>query len=276
VLARELTLDQVKHIKESIKKDKLKGVSGKLILIECFCHGAMCISVSGRCFMSQNTYGKSANRGECLQNCRRGYKITDIETNKELEVDNQYVMSPNDLCTLEFLDKLVEAGIDIFKIEGRGRPADYVYTVTKAYKDALIAIKDKKYTDKVKKELLKKVKTVYNRGFSDGFYMGKPLEQWSGKYGSKATEQREYLGVVTHYYPKNKVAEIKLETNDISQGDEIAFTGPTTGFFRQKAVELQINHKKIAKAKQGQKIAIKVKERVRENDKFFVIKEKAL
>ncbi|MDP7115758.1 MAG: peptidase U32 family protein [Candidatus Woesearchaeota archaeon] len=274
VLARELTLKQIKNITTKIKKEKLKGVSGKEMKIECFCHGAMCISVSGRCFMSLFEYNKSANRGECLQSCRRAYKVTDLEEKKELKIENNYVMSPNDLCTIEILDKLVDAGIDIFKIEGRARSPEYVFTVTKAYRNALDAIEKSKFTEKLKKELFDSLKTVYNRGFSTGFFMGMPMGKWSGQYGSKATEKKVYVGKVTHYYPKPQVAEIKLEAGGINKGDEIAFTGPTTGFFRQKLEEMQVNHKPVAKLAKGNSVGIKVNERVRSNDKFFVIKGK--
>ncbi len=276
VLARELTLEQIKSITTQIKKEKLKGANGELMKIECFVHGAMCISVSGRCFMSLYEHNKSANRGECLQSCRRAYKVTDLEENKELKIENNYVMSPNDLCTIEILDKIVDAGINILKIEGRGRSVEYVFTVTQVYNEALKAIKAKKFTEKLKKELLEKLKTVYNRGFSTGFFMGMPIGKWSEQYGSKSTEKKVYVGKVLHYYPKVQVAEIKLEAEDIKKGDEIAFTGPTTGFFKQKLNEIQINHKPIDKAKQGQSIGIKVNEKVRINDKFFVIKKKAL
>ena len=258
VLARELSLEQIKDIKKQTK-----------VKLELFCHGAMCISVSGRCFMSQFLHNKSANRGECLQTCRRSYTIKDIEENHELELNPDYMMSPKDLCTIEFLDKLVKIA-DCLKIEGRARSPEYVYTTIKVYKEALNAIKKKQYTKSLKTKLMKELQTVYNRGFSTGFYLGKPINVWSKTYGSKATKKKVYVGVVKNYYPKVKVAEVKLETRGLKLNQNIMFTGKTT-FFKQIVKEMEIEHKAIKEAKKQQTIAIKVDEKVRKNDKLFLL-----
>ena len=258
VLARELSLEQIKDIKKQTK-----------VKLELFCHGAMCISVSGRCFMSQFLHNKSANRGECLQTCRRSYTIKDIEENHELELNPDYMMSPKDLCTIEFLDKLVKIA-DCLKIEGRARSPEYVYTTIKVYKEALNAIKKKQYTKSLKTKLMKELQTVYNRGFSTGFYLGKPINEWSKTYGSKATKKKVYVGVVKNYYPKVKVAEVKLETRGLKLNQNIMFTGKTT-FFKQIVKEMEIEHKAIKEAKKQQTIAIKVDEKVRKNDKLFLL-----
>jgi U32 family peptidase len=258
VLARELSLEQIKKIKKQTKVE-----------LEAFCHGAMCISVSGRCFLSQFLHNKSANRGECLQTCRRSYVIKDIEENHELKLEPNFVLSPKDLCTIPLLDKIVKVA-DCIKIEGRARPPEYVYTVTKTYKTALELIKNKKYTEKNKKELIKAIKCVYNRGFSTGFYLGKPLDEWSNSYGSRATKKKTYIGVVKNYYPKVNVAEIKLETQGLKLKDTILITGATT-YVEQNIEEMQIEHKSVKEVKKQQSVGLKVKEKVRKNDKVFLI-----
>ncbi|MBD3259313.1 U32 family peptidase [Candidatus Woesearchaeota archaeon] len=274
ILARELSLEQVKAIKEKIIKENIRGPRGGLVKIECFCHGAMCVAVSGRCFTSQFLYGKSANRGDCIQPCRRSFRITDTEEpDKELELENKYVMSPKDLCTIEFVDKLVDAGIDALKIEGRGRSVDYVDVVVSSYRKAIDAVKEGKYTDEIKKELKAKLKTVYNRRFSSGFFLGKPINEWAGIHGSDSKGSKEYVGVVKNYYPQIGVAEIKLEGKGIEIGKVIMITGNTTGILRQGVQEMQKNHQDVSEGKQGENVAIKVKEKVRKNDKVFVIKE---
>jgi putative protease len=261
-LARELSLEQIKGIIKKIKENKLK------IEIETFIHGAMCVSVSGRCFLSQEVFNKSANRGECLQPCRRKYLIKDVEENHEFELGEEYVMSPKDLCTIEIIDKLIDAGINSFKIEGRNRSPEYVKVVTKSYREAI-------NNPKVdKKKLLKKLKTVYNRGFSTGFYLGKPMNEWSKAYGSKATKKKIYLGRVLNYFKKVRVAEILLETNDLKLNDTIMFQGNKTGVVEDKVNSIEIKNKKIKLAKKGQRVGIKIKNIVRENDKVFSICQK--
>jgi len=298
-LARELSLNQIKDIIIKIKKNKLN------IEIETFIHGAMCLSISGRCFLSQEVFNKSANRGECLQPCRRKYIIKDIEENHEFELGEDYVISPKDLCTIEFIDKLIDAGIDAFKIEGRNRSPEYVKVVTECYREAIDSlaqvknnstracegrkvkqqaqraqsplfkkdfIKKLEYSRELKNKLLKKLETVYNRGFSTGFYLGKPLNEWSGVYGSKATETKVYLGKVLNYFKKVRVALIKLETNDICIGERVMFQGNNTGVFSQKANSIQINNRNVKIAKKGSLVSIKTLKQVRENDKVFLIK----
>ncbi|MBW3013005.1 U32 family peptidase [Candidatus Woesearchaeota archaeon] len=274
ILARELSLEQIKQIKEKIIKEKIRGPKGELVMIECFAHGAMCVAVSGRCFTSQFLFGRSANRGDCLQPCRRGYKVIDLEEpDKELELENNFVMSPKDLCTIEFVDKLIDAGIDALKIEGRNRSPDYVDAVVGCYRKAIDAVKENTYTEELKKELKQKLQTVYNRKFSDGFFMGKPINEWTDIYGSGSKEIKEYVGVVKNYYPNICVAEIKIEAKGIEIGDCIMITGNTTGVLRQAVQEMQKNHQDIEEAKKGDSIAIKIKEKVRKNDKVFVMKE---
>jgi len=260
VLARELDLEQITSIIKKIKEKKL-GVE-----IEVFVHGAMCVSVSGRCFLSQEIFGKSANRGECLQPCRRKYLIKDVEEAHELELGEEYVMSPKDLCALPFLDKLIKAGIYAFKIEGRNRSPEYVKTVTEVYREAI----DDPKADK--KKMLEKLKTVYNRGFSSGFYLGKPIDEWAKVYGSKATKKKEALGYVKNYYQKVGVAEIKLLHDDLKIGDIIMIQGNKTGVFEQKVESMQINNKNIACVKKGRSIGLKTIKQTRENDKVFLIR----
>ena len=259
-LARELNLIQIKTIINKIKKNKLN------IEIETFIHGAMCVSISGRCFLSQEVFNKSANRGKCLQPCRRKYIIRDVEEKHEFELGEDYVLSPKDLCTIEIINKLIEAKIHTFKIEGRNRSPEYVKTTTECYREAM----DNKKADKNK--LKAKLSTVYNRGFSTGFYLGKPIGEWSKAYGSKATKKKIYMGKVKNFFKKQKVAEILIETNKLKLNDTIMFQGPTTGVVEQKISSMEKNHKKISKAKKGERIALKTKNKVRENDKVFLIK----
>ncbi len=251
VLARECGLEQIKEIKEKVD-----------IEVEVFVHGAMCVAVSGRCFMSQFTFGKSANRGECLQNCRREYKLQDVDKEFQLNLGTNYVMSAKDLCTISFIEKLMF--IDSFKIEGRNRPAEYVKVVVQAYRQAI----DNK--DHNKTELIEKLKTVYNRGFSTGFYLGKPIDEFTDEYGSKATKKKQYVGKVNNYYNKNKVVEIKVESNLFSKGDELMIHGPTTGVVNFKAEELMQNEKKVSKAKKGI-VTIKLNSKARKNDQIYLI-----
>ena len=273
VLARELTLSQVKKICEEIKKENIKGPNGELVKIELFAHGALCVAISGKCYMSLGTYNASANRGACLQNCRRSYKIIDEETGDELVVDNKYIMSPSDLCTIGFIDKLIDAGVKVFKLEGRGRSADYVYTVTKSYRDAADSVLDNTYTEEKIKNWISELESVYNRGFwHGGYYLGKKLGEWSGVYGSKATKEKIFVGVAKHYFPKTGIGEFHIQSEKISVGDEILITGNTTGVIQGKVDEMFVNDKQgIKEAKQGDVITFKVPERVRENDKLYVV-----
>ncbi|MEA3515151.1 MAG: peptidase U32 family protein [Nanoarchaeota archaeon] len=274
VLARECSIEDIKRIRKELKK--ALGVKAKEIGIEVFVHGAMCVSISGRCFLSQFQFGKSANRGECIQPCRREYKITDIEEKHSFVIGNNYLLSPKDLCVLPFIEKLIEAGVDSLKIEGRNRSPEYVRTVTSAYRKAIdfyFENKSKngfeKEFDVLKKKLVDEVKRVYHRGFSSGFFMGKPINEWTDSYGSKATTRKEYVGVVKNYYKKHGVAEIKVESNEFNKGDEIMFQGPTTGVFSQKADSIEINHKQVNQAVKGEYVAVKTKKLVRVNDKIY-------
>ena len=262
-LARECSLKQIKEIK---KKTKMK--------IETFVHGAMCVAESGRCFTSQFLYGKSANRGDCIQPCRRQYQVKDIETGKELILENKFVMSPKDLCALPILDRLVNAGIDCFKIEGRNRAPEYVKTVTEAYREALDAIEKKKFNKKLADELMEKLETVYNRKFSTGFFLGTPTnDSWTDIYGSNAKKTKVFVGIVQNYYRKNSAAAILLQAGSIKKGDVLMIQGPTTGVFEQKIEKIMKNSEEINSAKKGDLVGIKTKKLVRKNDKVYVIRK---
>ncbi|MBW2995417.1 U32 family peptidase [Candidatus Woesearchaeota archaeon] len=266
VLARELSLEQIKKIKEKIKKHKIN------VEIECFVHGAMCVSESGRCFTSQFLFGKSANRGQCIQPCRREYKVTDLETGQELALKNNHVMSPKDLCTLNFLDQLIDAGVDVLKIEGRNRAPEYVSVATKCYHEALDAISKNRFDEKLKQKLLKQLSTVYNRKFSSGFYLGLPTNNdWTDLYGSGAAETKKYIGKVRNFYQKIGVAELLIEADKIKIGNEIFIIGNKTGVLRKKISSMQINHKNVKQAEKGKRCAVVVDEKVRKNDKVFLI-----
>jgi len=269
VLARECTLEQIKSIIEKAKRDKLN------MEIETFVHGAMCVAVSGRCFMSQYHNRRSANKGQCLQECRKQYKIIDIEEpDREFIIEDNYVMSPKDLCTLPILDKLVKTGIKVFKIEGRGRSSDYVYTTAKVYSEALKKIEKGKWLEVDIKKGLNELNSVYNRGLSIGFYLGTPTnDSWSGVYGSNATETKQEIGKVTNYYSDKKVAVIELINGELKTGDDVSFVGKTTGYFRTKVDEIHTDKGIVKNSKKGDIISVKVDEKVRVNDKVFVIRE---
>ncbi|MBN2420847.1 U32 family peptidase [Candidatus Woesearchaeota archaeon] len=275
VLARELNLNQIKNIIKEIKKQKIKGPSGNLVKVELFIHGALCVSVSGKCYMSLAQYNKSANRGMCLQACRRSYKVIDEETGDELRVENKYIMSPKDLCTIGFLDKIIQAGVSVLKIEGRGRHPEYVYTTVKVYREALDAIENKTYTKNKVKEWTKQLESVFNRGFwQGGYYLGKKLGEWSGAYGSKATKEKVHIGYVENYFPKPNVAQIIIESCKIKENDEILIIGPTTGVLQFKLQSLFVNEKPAKEAKKGDDLTIKVPDKVRKNDKVYVFSKK--
>ncbi len=272
VLARELTLKQIKDICTSIKTKKIKGPNGKLVKIELFAHGALCVSISGKCYMSLATYNAPANRGVCLHNCRRAYRVIDEETGDELKIENKYVMSPKDLCTIGFLDKLIDAGVSILKIEGRGKGPDYVYTTTKVYKDAAENYLHGTYTkDKVKK-WIKDLETVYNRGFwQGGYYLGKKLGEWSGIESSKATKEKQFIGVAENYYIKNKVAAFKIQAGKINVGDEIVITGPTTGIIKMNIKSMRTDEGNVSSAEKGDVVTIPINEKIRKNDQVYVL-----
>lgn len=273
ILARELDLRQIKEICSKVKKEKIKGPSGNLIKIEVFVHGALCVSIAGKCFMSLAVFNKSANRGECLQNCRRSYRVIDEDTGDELKVENKYVMSPKDLCTISIVDKLIEADISVFKIEGRARSPDYVYVVTKVYREAINSYYKKTYSQENIKKWKSELKTVFNRGFwYGGYYFGKKLGDWAGVYGTRATKEKVLLGVVLNYFSRKKIGYFKLQAGKLSQGDEILITGPTTGVVFEKATSIFKDEKPVKAAEKGDLITIAINEKIRANDKLFLLK----
>lgn len=251
VLARELTLLQVADIENQISNAKLCGPSGRPVKIEMFCHGALCMAISGKCYLSLSEYGESANRGACLQVCRRGYMVTDLENGRQLNIDNKYIMSPEDLCTIEFLDKMVAAGVTVFKIEGRARSAEYVKAVTECYRRAADAIENGTYTQELGVALKEKLSTVFNRGFWDGYYQGARLGEWSTVYGSHATKEKTYIGKVTNYFSKISVAEILVETGELSVGDDILIIGPNTGAIEMTVPEVRVDLNPVKTAVKG-------------------------
>ncbi|MFW0862023.1 MAG: U32 family peptidase [Candidatus Komeilibacteria bacterium] len=273
VLARELNLKQVKDITDQIKKEKITGPSGELIKIEIFIHGALCMAISGKCYMSLHTYNHSANRGACLQVCRRGYELKDLETGDKLEIDNEYIMSPQDLCTIEFLDQILDAGVNILKIEGRARPPEYVKTVTTCYKEAVNAYLAGKYTKAKAKKWKEKLSTVFNRGFWDGYYLGRRLGKWSDAYGSKAKYKKVYVAKGQKYFDNLKVAEFKVEADTVAVKDKVYIIGPTTGVIETEVKEIRLDDKKVKKAKPGYIISIPIKEKVRKSDKLYKLVE---
>ncbi len=270
VLARELSLEQAGHIYSEIRKRNICGPDGKLFRLEIFAHGALCMAVSGKCYLSLHEYNKSANRGECYQVCRRSYIVTDRETGYELGVDNQFIMSPKDLCTISFLDKIINAGVSILKIEGRARSPEYVRTVTSCYDEALKALESGNYTEEKIEELTNRLSRVFNRGFWDGYYLGRRLGEWTNRYGSSATMKKTYLGKITNFYTKPGVAEIKLENGDLSEGETILITGPTTGAMEINVTGLRDAGKnESSKVCRGELCSIKTPGRVRRSDKVF-------
>ena len=271
VLARELNLDQVSEISRQIDEQEILGPSGKKVRIEMFCHGALCMAVSGKCYLSLNNLGSSANRGACLQVCRRSYTVRDRETGVELDVDNKYIMSPKDLKTIRFLDRMVEAGVTVFKIEGRARGPEYVYTVVQCYKEALNAALNGTITEQMKDQWDERLKTVFNRGFWDGYYLGQTMGEWSSNYGSSATERKVYVGRGVKYFSKIGVAEFLLEAADLNKGDRLLITGPTTGAVYVTASEMRYDYAPIDHAEQGRYVSIAVPEKVRPSDKLFKI-----
>lgn len=269
VLARELTLKQVEHISREIVRRNIRGVSGKLIKIELFVHGALCMAVSGKCYLSLHTQNASANRGACLQNCRRTYTVKDTETNEELLIDSEYIMSPKDLCTIDLVDQLIASGVDVFKIEGRSKGADYVHTVTECYREAIEAVKNNEYnSDKInlwKDRLLK----VYNRGFWEGYYLGRKLGEWTKTAGSIAKERKIYLGKATNYYPKIKVGEFLLDSGTLKEGDTIMIIGPAIGMAKEKMEPLIVNGMKAEMANKGDKITFPFPTKLTAQDKLY-------
>lgn len=270
VLARELNLAQVKEIKKTIDSEKITGPSGRPLEIEMFCHGALCMAISGKCYLSLHEYGASANRGACYQLCRRGYEVTDLETGAKLNIDNKYIMSPKDLCTIEFMDKMIDAGVEVFKIEGRARSSEYVKTVVRAYRDAADAVIEGNYTLEFAASLKTRLESVFNRGFWDGYYQGARLGQWSEVYGNKATKTKTYVGKVTNYFSNIAVAEVLIETGSIKVGDSLLITGPSTGVIEYTVPEIRVDLKSVECAQKGELCSIPISEKLRRSDKLYL------
>ena len=258
VLARELNLHQVKEIKERIREEGIKGPSGRPVEIEMFAHGALCMAISGKCYLSLHEYGASANRGSCYQICRRGYEVTDLETGNRLVVDNKYIMSPKDLCTIEFMDKIIDAGVTVFKIEGRARSAEYVKRTASCYRRAANAVCEGRYSPELAAELKKELSEVFNRGFWDGYYQGARLGEWSEVYGSKATRKKVYSGKITNWFGKIGVAEILVESAPLKTGDRILVMGPSTGVVEMNVSEIRVDLKPVSEAVKGEYCSIPV------------------
>ena len=269
VLARELNLDQVADIYRQIEEQHICGPSGQQIRIEMFCHGALCMAVSGKCYMSLDNTGRSANRGECMQICRRSYIVTDRETGTELEIDNKYIMSPKDLKTIRFIDRMMKSGVRVFKIEGRARGPEYVLTVVQCYKAAIQSVLDGTFSEAQKDEWDRQLATVFNRGFWDGYYQGQPLGEWNKHYGSCATERKQYVGKGVKYFSKLGVAEFTCEACEFSVGDKMLITGPTTGALYVTVDEIHDDVQSVQTAQKGTRVSIKVPEKVRPSDKLF-------
>lgn len=280
VLARELNLDQVRKISDTIGRDHICGPSGRPVRIEMFAHGALCMAVSGKCYLSLHSYGASANRGSCYQVCRRGYEVTDLETGNQLLVDNKYIMSPKDLCTIEFMDKIIASGVKVFKIEGRARSAEYVKRCASCYRRAADAVCDGTYTPELAAELKKELAEVFNRGFWDGYYQGAYLGQWSEVYGSQATRTKIYCGKITNWFDRIGVAEISVESVPVHRGDRLMVTGATTGVVEFDASDLRVNLEAAEVAEKGVRCSVAVDPsicpdgKLRRGDKVFIWKEK--
>ena len=274
VLARELNLNQVTQIVAAIEEKEIKGPSGELIKIEIFAHGALCMAVSGKCYISLDNHNHSANRGACYQTCRRGYVVKDKESDLELEIDNQYIMSPKDLCTIGFLDKILEAGVQVLKIEGRGRSPEYVKTVTACYKEAVNSFNNGSYSQEKIDMWMQRLSKVFNRGFWDGYYLGQTMGEWSNRYGSMATTEKIYVGKVTNYFSKLNVAEIKIESHDLQCDDEIIISGPTTGVYEDVIKEIRLDLQNTQVATKGDLCSTPVSAVVRRGDKLYKVIQK--
>ncbi|MCX6300026.1 MAG: U32 family peptidase [Bacteroidetes bacterium] len=271
VLARELTLKQVAHIKNEIVRRNITGVSGQLIKIELFVHGALCMAISGKCYLSLHAQNASANRGACIQNCRRSYTVTDTETKEELVIENEYIMSPKDLCTIGLVDQLIDSGVDVFKIEGRSKGADYVFMVTNCYREAIAAVKEGSYTPQKIEEWTTRLSTVYNRGFWEGYYLGRNLGEWTKEPGSIAAEKKIYVGRGSNYYAKINVGEFTVESSSIKIGDELMIIGPAIGLARQNISSLIVNGVASDIAIKGDKITFPFNKKISTNDKLYKI-----
>ena len=269
VLARELNMSQVVEVHRLAEEQNICGPSGQPVRIEMFCHGALCMAISGKCYLSLDNANRSANRGECIQLCRRSYTVTDNETGTQLEIDNKYVMSPKDLKTVRFIDKMMKSGVRVFKIEGRARGPEYVYTVVKCYKEAIQSVIDGTFTEEKKDQWDERLATVFNRGFWDGYYLGQKLGEWNKNYGSCATEKKVYVGKGVKYFSKLGVAEFAIEAADFKKGDKLLITGPTTGVIYMNADEIRYDLEPVDEARKGQRVSMPVPAKVRPSDKLF-------
>jgi len=271
VLARELTLEQIEKIVKEIKRRKIKGPSGELIKVEIFAHGALCMAVSGKCYLSLHSDFASANRGACIQNCRRNYIVTDKESGNEFEISNEYIMSAKDLCTIGFLDKIIATGVSVLKIEGRGRSEDYVHTVTKCYREAIDSVEDGTYSKAKISKWKKELESVFNRGFWDGYYLGKKMGEWNDEYGSKATKKKVYVAKGIKYFDNIGIAEFKMEAQQLKVGDEILISGPTTGVQKEIVQELRVDDKRKEQVKKGDLFSMPLKNKIRASDKLYKV-----
>lgn len=271
VLSRELSLRQVSEISREIARREIKGPSGKLVRLEVFAHGALCMAVSGKCYLSLHSNNSSANRGACIQNCRKSYIVTDKEDGVELEIDNEYIMSAKDLCTIGFLERIIESGVSILKIEGRGRSADYVDTTVKCYREAVDSIADGTYSVEKIEDWMERLATVYNRGFWDGYYLGRKMGEWNDSYGSKATEKKIFLGRGVKYYKKVKVGEFKIESHTLKKGDKILITGPNIGAYKGSAEEIRLDDESVDSVSKGDVFSMQIDEVIRPSSKLYKI-----
>ncbi len=273
VLARELTLDKVAYIHQQIKEQNIRGPKGELVRIEMFVHGALCMAVSGKCYLSLHELGRSANRGACLQVCRRAYTVKDRESDIELDVENEYIMSPKDLCTIGFIDKILAAGVEVLKIEGRARPPEYVKLVTEVYHEAVKAVEEGSFSAKKAEKWKERLSEVFNRGFWDGYYLGQRLGEWNNMHGSKAKYHKEFVGTVNNFFSRLSVAEIYINSGEISVGERVLIIGPTTGTIDMTISEIRFDDRKSDTAVKGDVISIPVPEKVRRSDKLYVLVE---
>ena len=273
VTARELNINQVKHITGEIERQRITGPGGELVRIEVFCHGALCMAVSGKCYLSLDNFGTSANRGACVQPCRRGYEVTDRDKEITLAIENEYIMSPKDLCTLPFLDKVLAAGVKVLKIEGRGRSPEYTKVTVGVYREAVDAINEGTFTEEKVAAWTERLRSVYNRDFWDGYYLGRKMGEWTKKYGSQATKTKLFIGTITNFFAKINVAEIRMETHELNVGDEIMIIGPTTGVYEDKVKEIRVDLLPVNQTVKGELCSIPAHDIVRRGDKVYKIVE---
>ncbi|MBE6341953.1 MAG: U32 family peptidase [Lentimicrobiaceae bacterium] len=271
VTAREVSVNQVKNITRKIEEQNIRGPKGELIRIEVFCHGALCMAVSGKCYLSLDNFNTSANRGACVQPCRRGYTVQDRDKEITLAIENEYIMSPKDLCTLPFLDKVLDAGVKILKIEGRGRSPEYTKVTVGVYSEAVKAIQNGEFTEEKIAQWTERLRSVYNRDFWDGYYLGRKMGEWTQRYGSQATKTKIFVGTVTNFFAKINVAEIRMETQDLKVGDDIMIIGPTTGVYEDKVSEIRVDLKPVESTEKGELCSIPVKDVIRRGDKVYKV-----